>query len=342
VQRAQGCGEWDRIEYKEVKNPMKKFFCLALLLCLAAGTRVFAEKKEGIVWVEWDTHVDEMYIAYSNLDGSVRRTSNSAYPTYLLQAIGYEPGAYFVLEKSNVMLFDKATGQIYRDQNRAVVDVMHYDGETCTPCIEDMELNNAFQYIAYFDDFLYYIKRERIDGERLYFLMRTKQGMFPDVVTELQGKYSTDHPPIISERGEIVYTYYDKEKGSRVVACVTSSGAEIVADGADALWMDSDNILYTSDEILYLYSLKTRESNVFLDVSGRPIQMPGFYGAITINRAKDTLAVLVPIPNEECPDGYTEFGLCRPYIVSLITGEHRRVEEADISGDPYLAAWWGE
>ncbi|MCL2811752.1 MAG: hypothetical protein FWD25_07675 [Clostridia bacterium] len=318
---------------------MKKLLSvLVLLVCLCMHVFAIGEKPESIIWMATDCPEDgESYIMVFDFEGSPR--TGPDFPgarAWLLHAIGYEPGVYYVLEKGY-------SGRIGTERT-TLLDIMHYDGETSTPCIKDLEVENCLRYVAYFDDFLYYIKWERIAGEqrlRTYYLMRIQEGMLPEVVIALPVTTPWTCYPILSERGDLVYVYDDEEKDVGIVACMTSLGEEIVAEGRDALWLDAENILYIRDRILYRHNLETKKSHVFLDVADRPIQIPPVYGAITINNTKNTLAYLVLMPDDVKPREYSELGLRHPYTVSLITGEHRLIEEAEFFVLPYLMTWWG-
>lgn len=320
---------------------MKKQFVLpiALLLCLFTGVLAIAEKKERIIWMAAVVPSGSQYIMYSDFDGTVKRTPAFFDKSNLLQAIGCEPGVYFVVTKGYV----RTTG---RDRSRTLVDVMHYDGETYLPIIENLTLDHCSGFVAYLDGFLYYTKEESVveNGikETAVCLMRAQKGMIPETVMKLPGTTDCTTYPILSERGDILYLHYNEERGGEEVVCRTAFDEETIADGDYALWMDPENILYVYDNILYCYNLKKKESHVFLDATGRAIQMPIIYYRITINKAKDTLAYFVERPQEELAAEYSEIFQGKPYTVSLITGEHQLVKGADYIGDNLLMTWWGE
>ncbi len=316
----------------------KRFvFLVICLLCLSICVSVLGEKKERLIWMAVDVPGEDQYIMYSDFDDDVKRTPTLSGDLDLLQAIGCEPGAYYVVTKGYVRTPDW-------DMSRIRVDVMHYDGETYSTIIENLTLDHCKEFVAYFNGFLYYIKAEIVveEGKKAttFFLMRTRKGMLPETIAEITD--STPNP-IISAHGDLLYFDINDAIGYSRIVHVSSVGEEIIAEGEQALWLDSHNILYVNNDFtLCHYNLEKKESKVFLDAAGRPIQMPVIYGAITLNKAKDTLAYFVERPQEETPAEYSELFQRKPCTVSLITGEHQFVEGAQYTGYSDLMTWWGE
>jgi len=323
---------------------MKKMFSIViLLLCISASVFAFAEKQERIIWMAAEVPWGDQYLVYYDFEDSARigpRFVNER--AWLVYAIDCEPGAYYVLEK------EMSLEEISNDQS-TVVTIMHFDGEANTPYVENLTLEDPFQYIAYLNGFLYYTKwqtticEEKEPTEELC-LVRVKKDRHPEVVAKLpeEDVWYWYWYPMISERGDLVYAYNDEKSDCDMIVYISSFGEGSIEGGYNALWMDADNILYTFGGILYCYNLEKKESQVFLDEAGQSIPMPFAYSLITINKNKDTLAYFVDRPDEEMPKEYRDAFQGKPYTLSLITGEHRLIEEADFIGDNSLMTWWGE
>jgi len=314
---------------------MKKHlvFLTIFLLCLSTCVFAFGEKTEHIIWMAAVVpDSGDHYLMYSDFEASGRISPDFPDGTaWLLCAIGYKPGAYFILEKKH-------------SRTSTLLDIMYYDGEALTPCVESMWLENCVYYVAYLDDFLYYVKWEPSfddkKGSNEYYVMRTKKGILPETIAKIPDSTSA---PVISARGDLLYFDVNDAIGYSRIVHVSSFGEEVIAEGEHALWLDLDNILFVdNDDVFCCYNITKRESQVFLDVTGRPIQMPTIYGNITINKAKDTVAYFAEKPDEEIPEEYRNFAQRKAYTVSLITGEHHPIEGADFIGDNSLMTWWGE
>ena len=124
---------------------MKKMLSiLTLLLYLFTCVFASAEKKERIIWMASVVPDGDQYLmSFDFEDSACIGPYFSDGTAGLLHAIDCEPGAYFVFEKSSGWVLDESSGRVNFNHLKALVDVMHYDGETCAPCIEDMEVDNC-------------------------------------------------------------------------------------------------------------------------------------------------------------------------------------------------------